>query len=141
MTDLPFKLFFGIRQVPARNVFGPVCHGTPVSSTLPDLSFPSSYLSSRQARAVVAAERSSAVTPVGRWLNRRRRRRVKVHECRVDLSSQLSLTTSSGGTGAGQEPPESSEGWRFVRLRATTDVSDDEDKGWGVYEMRVDAVK
>lgn len=82
-------------------------------STLPQPSFPRTFLTSSAAQRIIQSELQ------GRSKSSWGKPRTRLENCEVALS------TSAGGSRR--------KGWRFVRLRSEKDMS----LGWGVYEMWV----
>lgn len=107
-------------STPGGPIPSPTCRTTSHTSTAPDLSFPSSYLSSPSARAIRSAEQAAESSRIGTWWRRRRRRATRLVECSLVLETALDQ-----GDGAG---------WKFVRLKAGGEAK----VGWGVYQIWVD---
>ncbi|KAK4048899.1 hypothetical protein OIV83_004455 [Microbotryomycetes sp. JL201] len=124
--------FDGYKWHPAQQVFGPVCSGTSVSSTMPDSPFPlSRVLSSVESRLANNRELQLAGhNLLSRYLRRRQRRQTNISVCRIEMGSRAVMTGDQG---------QDVRGWKFVRLRAKRD--DEGGVGWGVYELRVDATR
>lgn len=108
-STLSFGLFQ--RELSPKPVFS--CHITGHLSTLPQPSFPKTFLTSTAAQQIIRDELQSRSK--SSW----GKARTRLESCEVALS------TSAGGSRR--------KGWRFVRLRSETNLS----FGWGVYEMWV----
>ncbi|GAA5999501.1 hypothetical protein JCM5350_002780 [Sporobolomyces pararoseus] len=108
------------------------CVATKLRSTRPDLSFPTnSTLLSPRARTILDHEVTGSYSKLGGLLERQKKQRQRLRECRVEIGSQLELD------------PKESRGWSFVRLVVESSGGDVSTGGvgWGVYELWLKAGK
>ncbi|GAA5872920.1 hypothetical protein JCM16303_006879 [Sporobolomyces ruberrimus] len=106
------------------------CATTNQRSTRPDVSFPDSTLSSPKARSIRQKDLSITSSKLGQWWEKRRTRRQRLEDCRVEISSVL----RAGGR--------ANVGWTFVRLVVDgPEQSGSSLGGWGVYEFWLKAKK
>ncbi|GAA6009552.1 hypothetical protein JCM11491_003601 [Sporobolomyces phaffii] len=104
------------------------CTTTNLRSTRPGVSFPKSSLLSPEAALIRQDETSTTRSKAREWWEERKRTRVRLKECRVELSSAIAL--------GGADRP----GWTFVRLLVDgMSRGKKAGKAWGVYEIWVKA--
>lgn len=108
------------------------CVATKLRSTRPELSFPAnSTLLSPQARTIVNYESVRSYSKIGGLLERQKKQRQRLKECRVEIGTQIELDSQE------------SRGWSFVRLVVKSSGGDVSTGGvgWGVYELWLKAGK